>query len=227
MNHVNIERNIQGGPMKTLFFALVVSICAQGAFISPCFADNKIEDPNQVLVKADEFLGTLSFSQSFTLNDKATFTNYTNTCEYGCEEGACWSTCEMSERPAITHVYTCNESSVTYGNDEGTLYMELNKEQFDALNGNLARYVFLHLEDLFRLPGTLKLNKTTMGKYKDELSAVGKEYDSMTLWGEYALENGSGQFEVILTVAKNVPAIAQVIRLRLGDQTIYRLKGIN
>jgi len=216
---------LDGGAMKVLLFALGMSTCAHLLYSSQCYADIKIEDPHQILRQADQFLGVLNFNQSFTLNDKATFTHYTNACEYICEGSACWSQCEIRERQTITHIYTCDESSVTYGNDEGTLYMELNKTQFEEFNGNLARYVFLHLDDHMRSPGYLKLNKTTLGTYKDELSGE-KEYNTMTLWGEYILESG-GSFGVILTLAKNVPAIAQVIRLRVENQTIYRLKGIN
>ena len=210
-----------------LFMAGLFKLAFGVTLISPnSFADIRIDDPQSLLTKADEFLGTPNFIQSFNLNHKATFTNYVNACEYQCENGGCVSQCEMSERQTITQVYTCSESNVTYGNDEGSLYLELSKEQFDSFHGNVARYVFLHLDEHFKVPGHLVLNKITLGKYKDELSNGSKEYDAMTLWGDYVLENGQGGFSTIVTIGKNIPSIAQILRLRVADQTIYRLKGI-
>lgn len=216
--------------MKAILHPFVVILLklVLGFFLisSSSYADIRIDDPQSLLMKADEFLGVPDFTQSFNLNHKATFTNYVNACEYQCEDNSCVSQCEMSERQTLTQVYTCSETSVTYGNDEGTLYLELSKEQFDSFHGNLARYVFLHLDDHFKVPGHLVLNKITIGKYRDELSKEGKEYQAMSIWGDYVLENGQGRFSAMVTVGKNIPSIAQILRFRVGEQTIYRLKGI-
>jgi len=213
--------------MKVLFYTILLCVFSSISFSIKCFADIKIEDPNNLLTSADQFLGTLNFNQSFIMGNKATYTNYVNTCNYGCENDGCWAMCEMKERQTVTEVYTCSESSVSYGNDEGSFYLELSKDQFESINGNLSRYVLIHLDEQFQLPGYLRLNKFTNGKYKDELSPTSREYETMTLWGEYILESGAGKFDVIITLAKDVPAIAQIIRLRLDQQTIYRLKGIH
>jgi hypothetical protein len=216
-----------GKPLKPTVYAIIPSLLLNLFFSISVFADVSINDPGDLLLKADAFLGTLDFNNSFKVGDKAVYTNSTNSCQYSCDQGTCFSICDLKEWESQRQVYTCNEAQVTMGTDDGAFYIELSKDLFTSLKGNFARYIIAHLDEQIKLPGHAEVFKFTEGPYKiDDKSGGTRSIDSFSVWGDYVLDNGLGHFSFVVSLAKDVPVVAQIIRLRIENQTWYRLKSL-
>jgi hypothetical protein len=213
--------------MHIITFALCFSFLLSFHFGLDLRAEVSVADPQNILKKSDEFLGSVDFTKNFVIGDKASYFNYTDSCQYSCDQGSCSSICETKQWETLRQVYACEETKVTLGSDDGSFYLELTKEYYQSFSGNFARLLISHLDDQIKVTGHVQIQKFTVSEYKiEDKQNNSQSIESFSIFGDYIFEDGNGRFPFVVSIGKNLPSIAQIVRLRIGDQTWYRLKGI-
>jgi hypothetical protein len=206
---------------KLLVLALIINFSA--------FSKTLVEDPNQLMSKVDQFLGHRSFEQVLNCDLKASFHTPIETCEFDCQAGPfggnmCMSMCQSSDTVSEFGLTSCTESEVILYSETG-YFLPISKDQYNRFSGNLLQVFMSQLGEFISYPGVIKLDKIQPTQYTvGRGTSHERKVDSLNIWGEYHFSEMPGSVEVIFSVAKDVPGVAQVLRFRIDGQTWFRLK---
>jgi len=196
----------------------------------------QISDPQNFLMKISEQLKHPAYSELYKLGQKAIYTNYIESCEISCADspatptfpasGSCSSTCKEIQQERTDEVLTVDDTHVSVLSSLGDYY-ERQAEEVNSCQGNLAQIYLQNLDTLFNLSGTLSLEKMTQFNLEIIDHGQPQTLTAYSLWGSFQVEGTVyAKLPVKISVAPQVPGVAQIVMFSVMNKVWYKLKGI-
>lgn len=182
---------------------------------------NRVHDPNQVLNQVDAFAGVGRFEDVLKCDSQARFFAPVQKAELTCDEYGCsatYQTAEYAEGGSV--VANCSADAVSIYTDSGQI-LDITRDSFVANHSNMARIFLDNVANFLLHPGDVTLQSVTPAEYT---LASGAKLPAVHVNGEFRLPGAKHAFPLLITVVKNAPGVAQIARLRLWEQTWFRLK---
>lgn len=203
--------------MRRNLVALVLFFSAQSLWAGP----NPVLDPKNVLSQVDLFLGEQNFETTLVCESKARYFAPVQQADLGCDDSGCWSgyqTIESAE--GNFEVHNCSADAVSIYSDTGYIW-DISKADFEAVHGNMIRLFLPTVSDIFGYEGTVTLDSVVAAQYT---LPSGIKLPAVNIQGEFRFPGAKYSFPLLVTVVKSAPGVAQMARLRLGNQSWLRLK---
>ncbi|MBC7397355.1 MAG: hypothetical protein H7333_07915 [Bdellovibrionales bacterium] len=203
-------------------------LAATAGLLSNVQAQTLIEDPNHLLNQVDQFVNgsSLSFQKALTCGDIATFDHPVDKCEIGCSEDGCWTSCQSSEKVVSHKVSQCSETQVSIFSDDAE-NVDYTRDEYAQLQGNLLRKFMANLSTYISASGKLALKQVQNSTFVLDPKVPGSPaYSAMQVTGQFIPEGSARGMDVLFTVLKDVPGVAQIARFRINNETWFRLKSI-
>jgi hypothetical protein len=202
-------------------------------FTNPARGMTPIQDPKRLIPRVRAFLGEKDFSQSFHCGDSSTLNAFRISCqEFVATETSLIEICTDSTDPlgvAVRRdVVACTEDQVSFYIDLTGESTDLTQADFLAAHSNAAE---LFLSDLPRFIGYdlagLKISKVEESIYTlGRGTSVERIVPSINIFGILA-EPGKMGLEFIVSVIRDAPGVAQIVRLRTGRKTWFLLQDFS
>ncbi|MGZ5279781.1 MAG: hypothetical protein ACXWC9_07565 [Pseudobdellovibrionaceae bacterium] len=182
---------------------------------------NLVLDPQNVLKQVEAFLGPQTFASTLACGSSAQFYSPVQKVEFACEGDGCLVTYEIVESAeGGSYVANCSSEMVSIYSDNGII-LDISKSDFESRNGNMAQIFLENLAVFFAQPGQVILQSAVHAEYT---LFSGKKLPALHVNGEFRPEGMPRSFPILITVIQGAPGVAQVARLRLDQQTWFRLK---
>ncbi len=190
-------------------------------------AQTVIEDPNHLLDQLDQFIApVLSFEDEFTCGDVAVFDHPVDTCQIGCADIGCYSSCQSQPKIATHTVSQCSSSQISIFSDDSE-NVDFTSDEFSSMKGNLVKKFMQNLSTYISASGKVVLTKMEPVTFTLVPGQAGSpSYSAMNLSGQFYVEGFQDGPPILFTVLKDVPGVAQLARFRLGSDTWFRLKSV-
>lgn len=190
-------------------------------------AQTQVLDPSGLLPHLRQFVAAPDFAHAFRCGDTALKNIDTVSCDYheepdGVFYGVCKSPSDGSS--AMDMVYNCNADQVSILTDLTGDSVDISKTQFDFVHGDMAEIFlaqFAAIAPYDRAVITLTgLTATTFTLARG--TPQERQVQAMNLIGTYGPPGGH-QLDLLMTILPNVPAAAQIARLRVDNMTWFML----
>ena len=118
-------------------------------------------------------------------------------------------------RNALLHIILSHHGEYEFGSPKRPKFLEA-----------IVFHFLDNLDSVTQIPGTVHLTR-----WENTTHTLGfqtpreRKIDAINIIGTYE-PTGSGQFELIVTISSKVPAVAQVVRMRLMGSTWFRLQEV-
>lgn len=189
-----------------------------------------VNDPSQIFNRVSTFLNTPAhpFSKAFTCGDQASFDQYVTSVQLVCGDFGCYTQSLGPNPPGLlTHtVSNCTPEQISIYSDDAE-NLDVSKADYEA-SGSIAKILFQKIPQLVGVEGRIDLvSADVTSDFQLDLSdALSPKYQALNLIGKFVPEGRKNSFEVLYTILRDAPGVAQVARLRFDQTTIYRLKEI-
>jgi len=121
-------------------------------------------------------------------------------------------------------VASCDQESLKIYSDSGE-NLDLTREEFNKLNGNMARHFLVNFDEY--VPGTQKLRVLSLVPTTYKLKVGTPEERAIPAYhlnGKFRLaQYPEYEIDFLITFGKGLPAVAQILRLRVLEQSWFRL----
>lgn len=188
-----------------------------------------IVDTLHVLEAVDAFLGHRSLEESIVCGGlDATFDKTSSNCQFECGNDGCGAVCEENRVPMRRWTGGCQAGEAAIYSDTG----EIDTFTTSDFTGPapVVRRRLENIGDIIQLPGRIELERTEVTTFKiDPRNPNETPIEVMNVYGMFRMPDDGElyhHFPVMLTVARGVPAQAQILRLRIFDSTHYRFTGL-
>jgi hypothetical protein len=204
----------------------IISLCL--LLLSPlAWAIPGIQDPNGVLPKLRQFSGATAFADAFQCGDKSTMKVFVISCnQWTADEGGIFSSCTTpadDKGLVVTReVYNCTPDSVSFLNSVTGDSTDLTKADYEAANSNVGEAFLMQATDFSGyVQAQLTLDSIEDAQYTLRRgTAQEAKVPSVNVYG-HMNEPGKFQVEVIMSVIRDAPGVAQVVRFRMNKETWF------
>jgi len=204
-----------------------ILLCALIAFIGSHASATTIKDPNDVLGRADQFLAAPSFEENLKCGSTALFTQLIQDCQYECGEFGCGGICTGINNDITRTVSECTPDGVKIFGEDG-LILDISRTLHEQTHGNLARPFLAQLEAFIQAKGEITLDRATPTTYKlAPNTPQEKALPAVNIEGRFRLDGTTpGDMDLLVTLVKGTPGVAQIARFRIMNETYFRLKEV-
>lgn len=195
-----------------------------------CQSQAQYLDPKGLLPVVREFMGNQTLEQAFPCGDVAVLDAFRMSCEYEPIEGGMITTCMDIDDPkgiqVQRSVYNCQPDAVSFLIDLDGSSTDLTRSEFTQANGNAAE---AFLAKVANFSGYLN-SVATIDLVENTTYILGRDTDhplevpAINISGEIGAP-GLTTFPFLITVIRDVPGVAQVVRFRMNDVTWFRVSG--
>lgn len=182
------------------------------------------DDPSGVLARAKEFLGASSFAREFRVGDAVVLKAFVIGVEsVDCDEYQCSATLkEVADGPADVRreIASSSDSEAVVQSDVGELSI-VDAREFEAA-GDAASYFVQGLDRFLNFAGA----RVRMSEARDATYAFARgtprerSVPALHLSGEIG-RPGQRQLPFLLTVVRDAPGIAKIVRFRFHERTFF------
>jgi hypothetical protein len=208
--------SIQGAALKIWIFLALFTAPS----VSPA-QTTVVIDPFALLPQVSAFLNSKNFETSLVCGQSARFFTPVQKVTLACGANGCSAAFEtVDTAEGNSEVANCSPEAVSIYADNGQI-IDIGKVEFEKQKGNMGRFFLQNLETFLAHPGEVTVESLTPAEYT---VASGRKYPALHINGLFRLANETRTFPILVTVVKEIPALAQVARFRIQNQTWFRLK---
>jgi hypothetical protein len=189
-----------------------------------------VNDPNKILNQVSTFLNTAAqpFSKTFTCGDQASFDQYVTSVQLTCTDYGCYTVSQGTNPPGVLKhsVSNCTADQISIYSDDGD-NLDVSRADYESAGGTV-RKLFDKIPQLVGVDGRIDLVSTALAPNfaLDPNASNSLKFQALNINARFTPDGQKNGIEILYTILKDAPGVAQVARLRVDQTTIYRLKDI-